>query len=257
MSGHRRPPVAVIVVLLLAIIGGGAWWWWSTTTAASSDPRLVASGSAEATEYQLSPAITGRLVEVLVEEGDTLAAGDPVATLDDEALRLQVDQAEQGVRAAEAAVTNAKDDGSKADVTAAKARLEQAKASVSLAKIQLGHAKVTSPRAGTVVSVAANAGQNASAGRTLVTMVDPSEVFVRVFVPEPRMGEIAVGQQVTVTSDAGETTGQITFIASTAEFTPDSVQTEDQRVSLVYQVRVRLDDTSRIKAGMPADVTFG
>lgn len=257
---HKRPPVPFIVVVLLLLIGGGTWWWWSTNQPVEVDNTLRASGSAESREYQITPALTGRVTSVKVAEGDTVKAGAQLVRLDTKALTLQLNQAQQGVKAAEAAVTNAKndEDATNADVKATQARLAQAKAAVDLAKVQLSYAVVKAPRAGTIVSLTTNVGQNAAPGRTIVTMTDPADVFVRVFVPEPRIGQVSVGQQVTVSSNStSDITGRVTFIASTAEFTPNTVQTEDQRVNLVFEVRVQLDDTSQIKAGMPADVSFG
>ena len=82
---------------------------------------------------------------------------------------------------------------------------------------------------------------------------------MRVFVPETRIGDVKVGQTATVTTDSsdGRYPGTVEFIASQAEFTPNNVETKDQRVKLVYEVRVRVTDTSgTLKAGMPVDVTF-
>ncbi len=260
MATHKRPPIPVIVLVVL-LLAGGFWWWWSSTHSAEADGALRASGTAESREYQVSPALTGRVDEVKVAEGDTVRAGDELVLLDRRALDLQLQQAEQGVKAAKAAVTNAEEDSdaTKADVTAAKARLTQAEAAVELAKLQLEFATVTAPRDGQVVSLAADAGQNAAPGRALLTLSDPAEVFVRVFVPEPRIGEVRVGQQVGIASPslATEARGTVSYVASEAEFTPNTVQTEDQRATLVFEVRVRVDDPDTLRAGMPADVTFG
>ena len=261
MATHKRPPIPVVVLVVLLLVGGGFWWWWTANHPAEADTALRASGTAEAREYQISPALTGRIDQVLVAEGDTVKSGDELVLLDHRALDLQVEQAEQGVKAAKAAVTTAEadEDATKADVTAAKSRQAQAEAAVELARLQLGFATVTAPRDGQVVSLAANAGQNAAPGRTLLTLSDPSEVFVRVFVPEPRIGEVKVGRRVGVTSPSltAEVSGTVTFIASEAEFTPNTVQTEDQRTTLVFEVRIRVDDPDTLRAGMPADVTFG
>jgi len=96
-------------------------------------------------------------------------------------------------------------------------------------------------------------------GRALLTLTDPVDVFVRVFIPEARIGEVSVGEPVTIATDGTDetTTGTVSFIASSAEFTPNTVQTEDQRTTLVFEVRVQVDDPDLIRAGMPADVSFG
>ncbi|MCA0250936.1 MAG: efflux RND transporter periplasmic adaptor subunit [Actinobacteria bacterium] len=261
MATHKRPPIPVIVLVVLLLAGGGFWWWWTASHPAEADSTLRASGTAEAREYQVSPALTGRVDEVKVAEGDTVRSGDELVLLDRRALELQVQQAEQGVKAAKAAVTNAEDDedATKADVTAAKARQAQAEAAVELATLQLGFATVTAPRDGQVVSLTTNTGQNAAPGRALLTLSDPSDVFVRVFVGEPRIGEVKVGQPVTITSPSldAEVAGTVSFVAAEAEFTPNTVQTEDQRTTLVFEVRIRVDDPDTLRAGMPADVAFG
>ena len=256
---HKRPPVVAIVLVLVLIAAGvgGYFWWRSQQTTQSS--ALTATGAVESTEYQIASAIAGRVTTVAVGEGDRVKAGAVLAKLDDAALRLQVVQAAEGVAAARAAVTQANDTGTGADVAAAKARLAQAKAGVKLAQVQLGYATVTAPHAGIVVAVAANAGQNASPGKTIVTLTDTTDLFVRVFVPETRIGDVKLGQSVNVTTDSASPTyaGHVDFIASQSEFTPNNVETKDQRVKLVYEVRIRIADTSgTLKAGMPVDVAF-
>jgi HlyD family secretion protein len=255
---RKRPPVAAIVIVLLLVAGGLGYWWWSSQQVASNG-SLTASGAVEQTEYQIAPAMAGRIETITVSEGDRVESGAVIATLDKRALQLQLAQTLAGVDAAKAGVTQAENDGTKAEVKAAKARLSQARAAVKLAKVQLTYATVTAPQAGVVSAVAANAGQNASPGKTLATISDTNDLFVRVFVPETRIGDVKLGSKAEVRTDSSSTTfpGTVEFIASQAEFTPNNVETKEQRVKLVYEVRVRLTDTTGVlKAGMPVDVTF-
>jgi HlyD family secretion protein len=257
---RRRPPRAVIIIVVLAVVIAGAFaaWWFARTTATRQEQ--VATGTIDATTYDVASVIAGRVATVKVVEGSRVKAGDVLVTLDSAALTLQVTQAEQGVNAAKAAVAQARDDdGSDADIAAAHARQKQAEAAVGLAKVQAGYATITAPHAGIVVAVATNAGQAAAAGRTLVTLVDTSDLFVRAYVPEPDLGKVHVGQRATARSDSAAAAyeGMVSFISSQAEFTPNNVETADQRTKLVFQVRVRLtDSTGALKPGMPVDVTF-
>ncbi|MGV8908498.1 MAG: HlyD family secretion protein [Propionicimonas sp.] len=263
MAGEKRkhPPIPVIVVVLALLIGGGVWWWWSSTHPTTAAAQEQISGSVEANEYQVAAALSGRITAVTVAEGDQVTKGQELVRLDRSAAKLQVEQAQQAVLAAKAALTNAKDDNDStdADIAAANARLKQAQAAVKLAEVQLGYTIVTAPRDGTVVSLTTNTGQNAGPGKTLLTMIDPSDLFVRVFVPETEIGRVTAGQVATLVTDSTSATyqGKVSFIASQSEFTPNNVQTKDQRVKLVYEVRVRVSDTTgTLKAGMPVDVTF-
>lgn len=242
----------MIAVLVLVAAGVGGYVWWRST-------HLVLLRLDRPAGGQVAAAIGGRVTKVDPSEGDSVAKGQTVVVLDSKTLKLQVDQAEQGVKAAEAALTNAKDKGSDADIAAAKARVKQAKTNVDLAKVQLGYATVRAPHAGVVVTVTTNAGQNTSPGKTLLTLSDPNDLFVRVFVPETRIGAVTIGQRAAVTTDSltAIVPGTVSFISSQAEFTPNNVETADQRTKLVFEVRIRISDSSgALKAGMPVAVDF-
>ncbi len=261
---HKRPPIPVIVLVLLLVVGGGGWWWWSSTQTSAEAADNTLSGTVEATQYQVTPGIAGRITGVQVSEGDQVSTDDVLVTLDQSAVELQLKQARDGVDAAKAAVKVAKNDkangdATKADVTAARARQKQAEAAVKLAKVQLGYSTVTSPATGIVVTVTSNVGQNAAPGKTLLTIIDPNDLFIRVFVEEPEIGNVKIGESASVTADSGQTfSGTVSYIASESEFTPNTVQTKDQRVKLVYEVRVKVSDSSgTLKSGMPVDVTLG
>ncbi len=258
MATTKRPPIPVIVVLVLALAGGGAWWWWTSTHPAATASQ-GASGVVEARQYQVASVLAGRVTEVKVAEGDTVTAGQVLVTLDAAALDLQLAQANAGLDAAKATLQQATDDEeSDAVIAADTARVTQAEASVGLAKVQQGYATITAPHAGRVVTLTTNAGQNASPGKTLLTITDPADQFVRVFVPEPQLGGVKVGQAAHVTADGGHAfDGTVSFVASNAEFTPNNVETADQRAKLVYEVRVTLPDTGGVlKPGLPTSVTF-
>ncbi|HMR49902.1 MAG TPA: efflux RND transporter periplasmic adaptor subunit [Arachnia sp.] len=257
MKKHKRPPIPLIVLLVLALAVLGVWWW--TETRPEPDTGLVLTGQVETTEITIAPAMAGRILSIEVAEGDQVDEGQLLVRLDAAALELQRAQAEQGVVAATAAVTNAEedDDATEADVTAAKARLVQAQAAVALADVQLGYATVTAPAGGRVVSVIGNAGANAAPGRALLTMTDPGDLFVRVFVPEPQIGQVLIGGEASVTTGSStETyTGTVSFVSDAAEFTPNTIDTPDQRAKLVFAARIRIDDpTGTLKPGMPVDV---
>jgi HlyD family secretion protein len=253
---HRRPPKPLIAAVVVAVLAGLGWWWWSTQGGGATSQTSL-SGTVESTEYQVASAIAGRIETVTVREGDVVKTGDVIARLDDRALRLQLQQANQGVVAAKAQVDYEKSNGSSAEVRAARARLEQAKAAVNLAKVQLGYATVTAPAGGVVVALAANAGENAGPGKTLVTLADTSDLFVRVYVPEPDIGGVKLDQDADVTGSGASGTGTVSFIASEAEFTPNTVETKEQRGNLVYEVRVRLTSAgAAFKPGLPVDIAL-
>jgi HlyD family secretion protein len=145
-------------------------------------------------------------------------------------------------------------------VRQARARLEAAGASRSLAETRLGQAVLTAPLTGTVLSKHAEPGELLAAGSPVITVGRLDEVWVRGYIPETQLGRVKLGQQATVTSDTWKGRsyqGTISFIASEAEFTPRNVQTEAERVKLVYRIKITIaNPRQELKPGMPVDAVI-
>jgi HlyD family secretion protein len=138
---------------------------------------------------------------------------------------------------------------------AARGRLAALEARAAQIEQQLRDTLVVSPRRGLVTSKLVEAGELLSPGTPLLVITDLQDAWLRVYVGEPDLGRIRLGQPAEVVTDDGQTrAGKITFIASQAEFTPRNVQTRDERVKLVYEVKVTLDNRDGLfKPGMPAE----
>lgn len=226
MKSHRRPPRPVLVLLALAV--AAAAWWYYTELAASPQSGIVASGTIEAEEVAIASEISGRVLQVLAEEGDTVETGEVLVKLDDEILRLQHRMA---------------------------ALVER-----HLLELQLSKTEIRSPIDGEVARRSIRAGEVATPGSTLMVVANLDQVDLTLFVPELSIGQVHTGQNVEVQVDSfpGEIfPGEVVFIATEAEFTPRNVQTREDRLSLVFAVKVRIDNPDhRLKPGMPADATI-
>ena len=100
-----------------------------------------------------------------------------------------------------------------------------------------------------------------SPGFPVLTLIDPDDRWVRIYVREDRIGAVSLGQAAVISSDTypdRSYEGEVVFIASEAEFTPRNVQTTEERVKLVYAVKVRItgDPSHDLKPGIPADVVL-
>jgi HlyD family secretion protein len=142
----------------------------------------------------------------------------------------------------------------------ASAKLAKAKASLSLAKTKLSYAEVVSPLTGLVISENIEAGEYVVPGTPIVTVGDLVNVWVRGYVDEEDLGRVKVGLNAQVTADTYPEKiyeGIVSFISSKAEFTPKSVQTQKERVKLVYRIKVEIRNTNmELKPGMPVDVNI-
>ncbi len=141
----------------------------------------------------------------------------------------------------------------------AQARAQVAVARESLRQIeqQLTDTALRAPSAGVVMSTAAEPGEYLNAGSSVLTLAPMDRVKVRAWVPETALGRVTLGREVQVFTDSRPGKpfpGTVTFISDEAEFTPKSVQTFEERVKLMYRIKIELDNPERVfKAGMPVD----
>ncbi len=144
------------------------------------------------------------------------------------------------------------------DIAAAKAEFERAEAALKGATLRLADTDLKAPEAGIVLTRAQEPGAVLPVGTTVLTLSLSEPVWVRAFVEEPDMGQVKPGMRVQVFTDSRPGTpyhGQIGYIASRAEFTPKTVETPALRTSLVYRVRVIVEDPDdQLKQGMPVTV---
>jgi HlyD family secretion protein len=174
------------------------------------------------------------------------------------------DNSEAGFRIAKASVQRAmenyklvKEGPRKEDIEDARAQLEQARASLKLAETQLGYAVLYAPLSGVVLVKSGEVGEVVNPGTSVITMADVGNVWLKAYIPETELSRVKWGQEALVTTDLQprkEYKGRISFISSQAEFTPKQIQTEKERVTLVYRIKIDISNPGReLKPGMPAD----
>jgi HlyD family secretion protein len=320
----------VIPLLLLVAIGGAVVYfhpqWFRKPT---NENVLQLSGNIEAHESLVSFKVTGRIIDLPVDEGMILKSGDLLARLDNDDYRQQVAEDEsvisvrnrqlalglagsrtQDIEAAKLAMLDAQADleqkkkdytryqalyekdeipGQTRDlaatnVTRAQAahdraqqiydelvegtrkeelavdhsNVHQAAENLQMSRIRLSYTLLRAPFTGVVLVRQAELGEVVSPGTPIVTLADLDHPWVRVYVPETDLGKVHWGQMVEVRTDTYPDRiyhGRVSFISSEAEFTPKSVQTEIERVTMVYRVKVDVENPNwELKPGMPADV---
>lgn len=293
------------------------------------DGVLAVSGNVEATEVNIGFKSSGRLVELLSQEGQKIRKGDKLAVLDsaevqnhvlqnravlsEAMIRLEelkagsrpqeLEQASANVRHAEAELIKAKKDFERADslykkevvsaqqmdaakkaydiavsqhqksiealslvkegprketIKAAEQRVRQAEAALMVSAERLKDTAIYAPVAGVVLRKNAEAGETVSQGMPVYTIGDLESPWIKVYVKEDKLGLVKLGQKAEVKVDSYKDKayeGTVTYISSEAEFTPKNVQTREERVKLVFGVKVSVKNiNNELKPGMPADV---
>jgi len=166
--------------------------------------------------------------------------------------------AEERVRVSRTTLDRVRAGARKEELEGARARVATVDAQLAVLEKGLRDAQVPAPTGGVVTQKLVDAGEIVAPRTPLVIVTDLDHAWANVFVPEPAVPRIKLGQAATVRTDAGTTVqGTVTFISPRAEFTPRNVQTADERSKLVYRVKVTVDNSAGVlKQGMPVDADF-
>lgn len=319
----------VPVVLIAAALAAGWFWWNRNAHPAGGD--LVLYGNIDIRQVALAFDGSGRITEMRVDEGDRISAGQVIATLNTESLKLQaqaqratvealrhallklrngsrpeeiaqaraqlasaeagsvlaeqeldratrliasrsaattqqnLDQARAQAHAASAEVNRARaaldlvEAGARTEeIAAAEAQLKAAEAQLGLLNYQISQGELRAPADAVIRSRLHEPGDMVSAQSPVYALALTQPKWVRVYVGEPDLDRIRPGMDAQIVTDGtpGETIpGRLGYISSVAEFTPKSVQTEELRTKLVYEVHVRVEDPSdRLRLGQPVTV---
>lgn len=304
-----QKPALLALLLLLAVIGGGYWWLHPQVGL----PVGIAAGNGrlEADEIDIDTKFAGRIVKLLVDEGDLTKGGEVLALMDTQDLeaslkqsQAMIAQAEQTLRSAEAALVQQKTqvlfaqqelgrtqalvgqgyatretldqrrqslNGATAaqsaavdQIGAARAALDAAKHAADVFKVNIADDSLLAPRAGRIEYRIANVGEVLPAGGKVFTMLDTAYVYMDIYLPTLSAGRVKLGSDARIVLDAYPTLvfpASVTFVAAQAQFTPKTVETKDERDTLMFRIRARIDaaqlstHAADVRSGLPG-VTY-
>lgn len=172
-----------------------------------------------------------------------------------EAAGSQVARARAGVSAGEANALEVR--RREQEIPVRQAEIERLRAQIALIDAQLADTVAASPVGGVVLVKSADPGEVVAPGTTILSVGDIDHPWLRGYISESDLGRVKLGNEVRVTTDSfpGKVyKGRVTFISSEAEFTPKQIQTKEERVKLVYRVKIDVENPGReLKSNMPAD----
>ncbi len=191
------------------------------------------------------------------DRAQQLFAKDEIAAQDRDLAATALKRAEAKFKAAEQRLNEAVEGSRKEDIAIARANLAQANADLGLSRINESYTTLRAPSTGVITVRQAELGEVVSPGSPVVSLADLDHLWLRAYIAETDLGKIHWGQQATITTDTypgKRYNGRISFISPDAEFTPKSVQTDTERVTLVYRIKIDVDNPDHeLKPGMPAD----
>jgi len=301
----------LLFALILVLAGAAAAW---TFAFKRKEKPLILSGTIEARDVEIGSLFGGRVLKILVDEGATVAAGQPIVQFETDLIDLQIQQEKAKVAQARAALTKSVHGFRTEEIVSARAQAENAekerlrqkalleqgivgqqaydaaetaartanenyrelergnrpedidaaRATLDAEERQLGYLErqkteslVKAPADGVIESMDLRPGDLVLPNQPVAKMLEPSQLWVRVYVPEPELGRVRVGQRAALKIDTfpkREFSGRVVEIRTQSEYTPRNVQTLDQRMDQVFGVKVAVDPTPELKPGMAATV---
>ncbi len=227
-----------------------------------SSNAISGSGTIEVTEVEISSKIAGRVAALPRPEGSDVKRGDLVSKLEYEELSAQRLSVKANYENAEKNYRRVKDlyqsgSISRKDLDNAEAAFRMARAGYDQVSATIENAVIYSPIEGTVLDTNVEVGEMAFPGTPILTIADLTRPWMYIYVNEKSLGFIKIGQSVKVFIDSFPDkafSGKIVSISNKAEFTPKTIQTKEERVKLVFAVKVMIENPEMIlKPGMPAD----
>ncbi|MGA2575796.1 MAG: efflux RND transporter periplasmic adaptor subunit [Bryobacteraceae bacterium] len=187
------------------------------------------------------------------EQANLVQAGPRAETI--EGASAQVERARASLRVGQANEIETK--RREQDIVARQGDIERAKSQIALIDSQLADTIAVSPINGVVLVKAADVGEILAPGTSVVTVGDIDHPWLRAYIREQDLGRVKLGDKVKVTTDSFRDKvydGKVSFISSDAEFTPKQIQTSEERVKLVYRIKIDVDNSRHeLKSNMPAD----
>lgn len=256
----------IIPLSILAVVVAGSILYFEVFRHISfTTAQIEASGTIEVTEVDVASKIAGRVVTIPVEEGDDVKENQTVVTLSYDELepqrlsaRATLENAQRNYERAKAlyatgSVSRQAYDNALTAWTNAKSQYEYIVANIS-------NAVLPSPITGTVLKKNLEKGELAFPGTPILTLGDLGRPWMRIYLPETQIGKIRLGQKAQISVDSfpdKKFSAKIISIANKAEFTPKTVETKEDRVKLVFAVKLAVENPgAALKPGMPADASI-
>lgn len=172
--------------------------------------------------------------------------------------QAQVDAYTAQKKSAQEQLVLLKDGSTREAINIANAGVAQAQANLEIAKAQLAKTIIYAPMSGILTDVNFKKGEFVSPGTAVFTVLDPQDMWIKVYLSEKDLPRIKIGQKADVYVDAYPAKrfeGKVSYISAKAEFTPKNLQTAEERVNMVFAVKIRITDgKEQLKPGLPADV---
>jgi HlyD family secretion protein len=258
---NKKMKIIPITIVLLTFTGAVIYFDLFRNEFSDSK-KLKGSGTIEVTEINISTKLAGKIISIPKEEGEQIEKGALAVKIDFDEINAQKNSAAANLTNAAknfARVSELYKTGSisKRDYDNAEAAYIMAKASLDRVSASMENAIIFSPISGVILSKNLEPGETAFPGTPIITIADITKPWIKIYIPEKMIGLVKLGQTAYIYVDSFPDKpfkGKVTSISNKAEFTPKTIQTKDERVKLMFAVKIVIENKDQaLKPGMPAD----
>ncbi len=226
--------------------------------------RQAEKTAAEAVVAQRDAQVTAAQRRLARTEELAARGNAPIQTLDDDRATYEGARAAQAAARAQVAASDAAIGSARSLVVDAQAAVEAAQASIQRIQVDIDDSALKAPRAGRVQFRIAQPGEVLAAGGRVLNLVDLTDVYMTFFLPTEQAGRVAIGAEARIILDAAPqyvVPATVSLVSDVAQFTPRTVETEEERLKLVFRIRARIDPAllrehvTQVKTGLPG-VTY-
>jgi HlyD family secretion protein len=258
MNKKKLIPLGIIIILLI----GAILYFEVFRYIEYNKDKIEGSGTIEVTEIEISSKIAGRVVDLPKLEGADVRKGELIVKLEYDELSAQRLSIQANLINAEKNLKRISElyksgSVSKQNFDNAETAYRMAKAGYGQISATIDNAVINSPISGTVLDTNLEVGEMAFPGTSIVTVADLTRPWMYVYVNEKKLGLVKLGQKAFISVDSfpdRKFNGSVIAISNKAEFTPKTIQTKEERVKLVFAVKIAVENPDMsLKPGMPAD----
>ena len=255
----KKVVISLVIIVIAAIVFFAGYRYLYK----KADSEFKLSGQIQVTQVDIAFNVSGTILHKYFTEGMTVKKGEILAELNNEVYLAQQKLAQANEDAAKWGLEELKAGFKRAGTTnknlleKTNAQYDATKANKELADLQVSYTKLESPIDGIILSSYKEEGEVVQAGSAVFSIGDINKLWLRAYLPETKVDRIKIGQKMKIKIDSMPDKtfdGKVTFISDSAEFTPKQIYTAEERVKLVYRVKIEILDTKGVlKSGIPAD----
>lgn len=241
-----------ILLLSICVVFSFSLFACQSTTSKTSNRY---TGTVECDSFYIQSEVAGKITDINLSEGQSVKEGAKYVQLDTESYLISKNAAQGAYKSVKAKFDDIPDSASDNIKNEAKGAMDSAQSQIDAVNLQINECAILSSGTGIVTDVFVHKGELASPGMNVAKVSQVSNEYVKVYIEESHRSSVKLNQNLKIFSNDNQlTTGKIIYIAPSSEFTPKNTQTKNEKEKTVFEIKVKLNDSTKAVPGLIVDV---